>query len=60
MKVAVCRRNGVDICFDGSRLHEVFFVLESAGAMWPWPTLENKDRVIAILRLNGFEVEDRT
>jgi len=25
-----------------------------------WARLENKDRVIAILRLNGFEVEDRT
>ncbi len=25
-----------------------------------WVRFENKDRVIAILRLNGFEVEDRT
>jgi len=60
MRVAVCCRNGVDVCFDGSKLHVVFDILDKAGAMWPWPTLENKDRVIAILRLNGFAVEDQT
>ena len=33
-------------------------ILDSSELRWVF--FENKDLVIAILRLNGFEVEDRT